>query len=95
MIVKKRNYTYYYPTYFNKKKTRSEGRRVHMKLATENPNIEKLIKAAAKLNLNYKFEDKAYSKEPWVRGRLAVENGIKKNVLIKKLAQTLKKLPKK
>ena len=93
--MKKRNSKFFYPTYFDKKKTRSQGRRVHVKLASDNPTIEKLVKAAAKLNLNYEFEDKAYSKAPWVRGRLAVENGMKKSQLLKKLAQVLKKVSRK
>ncbi|MHA1895132.1 MAG: signal recognition particle subunit SRP19/SEC65 family protein [Candidatus Helarchaeota archaeon] len=94
--MKKRNFHYFYPAYFDKKKTRREGRRVHLKLASENPTIDKLIKAAARLNYNYKFDDKAYSRDPWsYRGRLAIEKTNKKSETLKKLAKMLKKVSKK
>lgn len=86
---------YFYPAYFDKNKSRREGRRVNLKQAIEKPSIEKLIFAAHKLNLESKVEDKAYSRDPWQRGRLAVSIKDKKSITLKKLAKILKTSTKK
>ena len=89
--MKKTNMHYFYPAYFDKNKTRKEGRRVNNKLAIEKPSIDKLVAAANRLNLKGKVEDKAYSRDPFARGRLGVTIMDKKSVVLKKLAKTLKK----
>lgn len=93
--MKKRNLHYFYPAYFDKNKTRKEGRRVNNKLAIEKPSIDKLIAAANRLNLKGKIEDKAYSRDPFIRGRLGVTITEKKSMVLKKLAKNMKKSSKK
>ena len=82
---------YFYPAYFDKNKSRREGRRVNRKLAIEKPSLDKLITAANQLNLKGKVEDKAYSRDTWTRGRLAVTINDKKSNTLKKIAKLLRK----
>ena len=93
--MKKRNMHYFYPAYFDKSKTRKEGRRVNNKLAIEKPTIEKIIAATNRLNLKGKIEDKAYSRDPFTKGRLGITITEKKSMILKKLAKNMKKSSKK
>ncbi len=83
-----------WPTYFDLKKSRDEGRRVPKKLAVEKPNIEDIYKAVKKLGYKARMEvDKSHPSTPTGHeGRVLVEKGsLKKTELISQVARQLSK----
>ena len=94
-IVKKRKLQYYYPLYFDKTRSRGEGRRVNKNVARPNPSLELLVRAAQSLNLEFKVEpEKAHPKKWWEPGRIAIPMKEKKQVLLNKISRKLKSLKK-
>jgi len=97
MLEKK--YYILWTAYFDRRKTRSEGRKVPLSLAVDNPTIKDLEKAVAKLGLEYVVErDKAYPRD-WFesKGRILVlKESFKgnKNKLLKEVAKILKQFKK-
>jgi signal recognition particle subunit SRP19 len=80
-----------WPSYFDSRLTRKEGRRVPKSLSVESPTIEELAEAAKTLDLNPEVEpDKAYPSTPWVKGRLYVSKLQSKQEIIKKVGGLLK-----
>jgi signal recognition particle subunit SRP19 len=70
---KSKHYQCLYPVYFDKSRTRAEGRRVSTELAVENPLAREIADAAANLNLRVVFEpDKLHPKDWSNPGRLRV-----------------------
>ena len=83
-----------WPTYFDLKKSRDEGRRVPKKLAVDNPDVENMYKAVKKLGYKAKMEaDKSHPSTPTGHeGRVLVEKGsLKKTDLIRQVAAELSK----
>ncbi|WOF15528.1 signal recognition particle protein Srp19 [Methanoplanus sp. FWC-SCC4] len=80
-----------YPCYFDKDLKRKEGRRVEKTLAIKKPDTKSIAKAASKLALKYKTEDKTHPSF-WIEksGRVVVEWDQPKESLIKKIAETMK-----
>jgi signal recognition particle subunit SRP19 len=70
---KSKHYQCLYPIYFDKAKTRAEGRRVGRELAVENPLAREMADAAANLGLRTVFEpDKTHPKDWSNPGRVRV-----------------------
>lgn len=70
---KSKHYQCLYPIYFDKSRTRSEGRRVGQELAVENPLAREMADAAANLGLRTVFEpDKTHPKNWENPGRVRV-----------------------
>lgn len=91
--MKRRPYWIFYPEYFDKDRTRGEGRRVPRALAVERPTLEELAKACKMLGLEYILEkEKRYPKNWYYsQGRIAVKriDGKKKKELLRELAKCL------
>ena len=66
-----------WPEYFDKNRTRSEGRRLPIQLCVESPDLDIIAKGAMILDLEYKiFEDAAYPANWAARaGCVRVERG--------------------
>ncbi|KAH8728183.1 signal recognition particle, SRP19 subunit [Phaeosphaeriaceae sp. PMI808] len=70
---KSKHYQCLYPIYFDKSRTRAEGRRVGQELAVENPLAREMADAAANLGLRTVFEpDKTHPKDWANPGRVRV-----------------------
>ncbi|KAH7071654.1 signal recognition particle, SRP19 subunit [Paraphoma chrysanthemicola] len=70
---KSKHYQCLYPIYFDKSRTRAEGRRVGKELAVENPLAREMADAAANLGLRTVFEpDKTHPKDWANPGRVRV-----------------------
>ena len=81
-----------WPEYFDKNRSRSEGRRLPVELCVENPDLDIIAKGAMLLDLDYKIiEDKSYPAN-WVgkRGCVRVEKGkMKKTEILPLIGKTL------
>jgi signal recognition particle subunit SRP19 len=70
---KSKHYQCLYPVYFDRSRTRAEGRRVSAELAVDNPLARELADAAASLSLRVVFEpDKLHPKDWANPGRIRV-----------------------
>ncbi|PVH97093.1 hypothetical protein DM02DRAFT_631437 [Periconia macrospinosa] len=70
---KSKHYQCLYPVYFDKSRTRAEGRRVGAELAVENPLAREMADAVASLGLSVVFEpDKLHPKDWSNPGRIRV-----------------------
>lgn len=83
-----------WPFYFDVNKSRSEGRKVPRNLAVKEPTLEKIVKAARKAGYKVKVEEGAKHPAHWYnkKGRIFVFSSEKKTVIIRKIAEMLKKL---
>ena len=81
-----------WPEYFDKNRSRSEGRRLPVELCVENPDLDIIAKGAMMLDLDYKIiEDKSYPSN-WVnkKGCVRVEKGkMKKTEILPLIGKTL------
>jgi signal recognition particle subunit SRP19 len=78
-----------YPAYLDAALTRSEGRRVPMKSAVEEPTVEEIAKAVQQVGYDAVVErDKTYSREYESRGRVLVQGAedSSKNDLVQAIA---------
>jgi signal recognition particle subunit SRP19 len=82
-----------WPEYFDKSLPKSSGRRVPKKLATNNPSVEEIARAAKRLKLLPKIElNKAYPSQWWRNtGRVIVSAKAKKTKIIRQIAIVMKK----
>ncbi|MDD3398970.1 MAG: signal recognition particle subunit SRP19/SEC65 family protein [Candidatus Methanomethylophilaceae archaeon] len=80
-----------WPEYFDKSRSRSQGRRVSSSQAIVDPDLTKLEKAVAQLGLEYKVEkDKAFPSNWWeANGRIRVERAGPKSELLADIATLL------
>lgn len=63
-----------YPNYINSKKTVAQGRRISKDKACENPQIVEMLDGCTKgLKLPAQVEDKSYSRDWLIRGRIRVQ----------------------
>jgi signal recognition particle subunit SRP19 len=81
-----------WPSYFDSKKSRAEGRRVSKKIAVANPRSEDILKAVQELGLKATHHpDKAYPGNWWEKeGLVSVEKALPKTELIAKVSARLK-----
>ena len=85
-----------WPTYFDQRATRGEGRRVPKRDAIEAPSAQMLFEAVKSLGLDCILElEKSYPRF-WYRsgGRVLVEPKLGKTDLMDKVASKLKNMPK-
>jgi len=80
-----------YPIYFDKKVSRSNGRKVTKKDAVEKPSIDDIFKAAKSLGLNPTIEkDISYPGRHWkTEGRILVDKKESKIKILEKLSKKL------
>ena len=97
LVSKKDNKIVLWPEYFDKSISKSRGRRVPLKLATNTPTTDEIAKAAKRLKLNPKIEAKKSYPGRWSRqaGRVLVSSKIKKTKIIRRVAMVVKKYKKK
>jgi signal recognition particle subunit SRP19 len=81
-----------WPAYFDIRYSRGEGRRVPRSIATRDPKIEEIEKAALKLGLKPILQpNAAYSKHPWRKtGLVLVSKKGSKTKVINMIAENLK-----
>ncbi len=81
-----------WPEYFDKNRTRSQGRRLPVQLCVDKPDLDIIAKGAMILDLEFKiFEDKSYPAN-WAAhaGCVRVEKGkISKSDLLREIGKTL------
>ncbi len=101
-MLRRRKYYVIYPEYFDKGRSRNQGRRVPLSKAFENPSLPRIAKACQLLGLEYRKEpDKAFPSNWWNKqGRLLIridkKDKVPKEKLIKEIAEKARKLvPKK
>ncbi len=85
-----------WPTYFDLRSSREDGRRVARRDAVEGPTAQMLFEAVKSLHLDCILElEKSYPRF-WFRneGRVLVEPKLKKPELVQKVAAKLKTIPK-
>ena len=86
-LEKFRHYQCIYPVYFDKTRSRAEGRRVGKKLAVENPLARGMVDAVQELGLNALFEPGKVHPKDWSNpGRVKVlvkQNGRAVNPRVK------------
>ena len=80
-----------WPEYFDKKRSRAQGRKVSLSQAIAEPDLEDLEKAVSKLGLEYVLEPaKAHPSNWWERkGRIRVERTDSKSKLLADIAVLL------
>ena len=81
-----------WPEYFDKKRTRAEGRRLPIELCVSEPSLDIIAKGAMILDLEYKiFEDMAYPAN-WAAktGCVRIEKGkMSKTTLLNEIGKIL------
>jgi signal recognition particle subunit SRP19 len=78
-----------WPAYFDAARSRSEGRRVPLEQAVEEPTVDELAKAVQQVGYDAIIErDKTYSREYEQRGRVLVQGAddASKNDLVQAVA---------
>ncbi len=81
-----------WPVYFDKRRSRGDGRRVAKDIAVPNASIEEIMKAAKKMGLNPQKEDKAYPGRWWKKeGRVIVDKIDKKTKILRDIATEIAK----
>ena len=92
MVRTRSDHIVLWPTYFDLRKSRTEGRRAPKKHSIERPTVEEIFKAVKALGLGATIEnDKSYPGSWWEKeGMVRVEKGISKTQLINKVAAKLK-----
>ncbi len=77
----------------DRKKSRSEGRRIPRRFSVPNVRIDELAKACEELGLKYEVERKRYPRCWWEEGgRVRVEKRMKKTELMIRLAEKIREM---
>jgi len=89
--MKRREWIVIWPLYFDKRKSRSSGRRVPLSLSVSKPTIQEIVIATKKLGLNYIVEENKKHPSTWFEssGRVLVEKRGPKSQIIKMIAEQL------
>lgn len=89
--MRKKDKIVLWPSYFDRTKTRGEGRRVSKSLGVPSPQISEIKEAAEELGLDYEMiTDASYPKTPWLKtGMVLVEKEGPKQKMIKKIGNQL------
>jgi len=82
-----------WPEYFDRNRTRSEGRRLPKSLCVDGPSLDMISKGALMLDLDYKvYEGMSYPRNPIGNGCVKVEKGpLPKSEILPKIGETLVK----
>lgn len=81
-----------WPIYFDRRKSRGDGRRVAKDIAVPNASADEIVKAAKKLGLNPVKEKKAYPGRWWKReGQVIVDRAGKKTKILRDVALEMSK----
>ncbi len=82
-----------WPANIDSSKSLSQGRKIPLSKAIENPSLSEIVMAARELGLDPEIEDKAYSRMWWIEKRRVAVNKLesKRKTLIK-IAETIKNL---
>lgn len=81
-----------WPIYFDRRRSRGDGRRVAKEIAVPNASIEEIFKAAKKMGLNPQKEENAHPSRWWKReGRVVVDKVDKKTKILRELALEISK----
>jgi signal recognition particle subunit SRP19 len=81
-----------WPIYFDRRKTRKNGRRVTKDIAVPNASADEIVKAAKKLELNPVKENKAYPGRWWKReGQVLVDKAGSKTKILRNIALEMSK----
>lgn len=100
-LLRRKKYYVFYPEYFDKNLSRSEGRKVPKSLADDSPSLRKLVFSCKKLGLKYVAQaDKSFPSRFWTNsGRVLVEinksEKIPKTNLLKQIADISRRVKKK
>lgn len=80
-----------YPVYFDREKSRSEGRRIPLHLAVEKPSTELMAKAATELGYEIEVEPERKHPRAWFEysGRIAVFTEERKGEVLRKIAERM------
>ncbi len=80
-----------YPVYFDKERSRSEGRRVPLRLAIERPSAELVAKAASELGYEIEVEPEKRHPRAWFEysGRVVVLTEERKEEVLRKIAERM------
>ncbi|MCD6511595.1 MAG: signal recognition particle protein Srp19 [Thaumarchaeota archaeon] len=79
--------------YFDSSLSRAEGRRVPISLATKNPNLDRLVKAARALGYEPEGFEARHPKRPWRKsGYIVINKDRSKEKVIKELALAMQRL---
>ena len=74
----------------DKKKTRSEGRKIPKRFAVPNVRLHELVEACKELGLNFRAEEKKYPRCWWEEcGRVFVEKKDKKTKIMIEIAKKI------
>ena len=92
MVSRKEGKKVLWPSYFNSHLKRSGGRRVPKDLAVENPKLPEIFMAVKSMGLEYEVDYDARYPSHWWReeGRVLVRTDMKKENLLKKVAEIIK-----
>ncbi len=95
-MLRRRRLAVIWPIYFNSRVSRSQGRKVPLELAVEDPKVDEIVEAVRMMGLTPIVEDKAYPKMWWKeKSRILVEKRMGKSKLLKEIARNIKKIRKK
>ncbi|MEM4718165.1 MAG: signal recognition particle subunit SRP19/SEC65 family protein [Desulfurococcaceae archaeon] len=84
-----------YPIYFDRGASRKKGRRVPLKIAVNNPTLEKIMEACNRLGLNPRIEpDKTYPRSFIPKGRIIIDKHGSKLRTIYLIASVLREIEK-
>ncbi len=91
------NYIILWPAYFDRKLSRTQGRRVPLKFSVENPSLMEINKVARKLGFKTIIEpNKRYPKDWWnYKGRILIQVDRakeSKTLILKKIGKMLKEI---
>jgi signal recognition particle subunit SRP19 len=94
MVRTRTDHLILWPSYFDSRKSRSEGRRVPKNLSIEKPTVDDIHKAVKKLGLKATVDSsKSHPNAWWEReGMVKVEKSLAKEELISRVAAELKRI---
>lgn len=79
-----------WPAYFDRNVSRKKGRRVSREMAISHPNVDTIYKAAQKLGLNPKKEQKSYPSRWWKKeGCILVDRKKSKTEILQDIARII------
>ncbi len=92
MVSRKERMKVIWPEYFNSHLRRSSGRRVPRELSFEDPQMKEIFAAVKSMGMEYEVEYDAHYPSRWWRegGRVLVRTDMKKQILLRKIAEIIK-----
>ncbi len=81
-----------WPEYFDKNRSRAQGRKVNRRIAVHDPDLDMLEHAVGELGLEYRVEKEKLYPGNWhsSKGRIRVERVSSKTELLEKVARLLR-----